>query len=316
MKNVIITGAAGFIGSNLAQKLLADKNYNVFLVEDLENLSDKFENMKTLYTTSGWSSHSKLRSQIELFLNSTEGKTEDLQTTIVHLGANSSTTEKDVGKILTQNTEFSIELMNALAHHKDRIKIIFASSASVYGNTQKKFGSTMAEPLCPYAYSKYLVDKYLTNISGCENVVSLRFFNVYGQFGEGHKGGQASVFHHFTKQLKTEGLVRLFEAPKKETISRDFVHVDDVCRVIKFFLDNENKHGIYDVGTGVSRTFEDVADVCSYKCSGGEVPATKTYIKIPDEIKDAYQFYTKADLTRLREAGYEAPFLSIEQGWN
>lgn len=307
-KTVVITGAAGFIGYNLAKKLLEEDKYNILLVEDVETLKDKWHNVKNLYPKISWMDYrSFLFSGIE-----------KVNPVIVHLGANSSTTERDVGKIIEQNVTFTQNLITKMGRD---CKIIFASSASVYGNMQLACGSEMAQPLCPYAYTKYLCDKFIANLFETRkldyNIASLRFFNVYGRNGEEHKGGQASVFHKFTKELITQGEVCLFKSPGWKRISRDFVCVKDVCSVIEFFIEkNDSINGIYDVGTGKDRTYEEVTSVCYKSLTGFAASPKRRYMEIPESLMNSYQYYTKANLTALKQAGYNKKFKTIEEGWS
>ncbi len=303
MKNIVITGAAGYIGSNLSRLLLANPDYNVFLVERLETLTDKFDNIKTLYTKNSWVGHEQLNALLERLTYKADEKP-----TIIHLGANSSTLENDVAKILEENTNFTKLLIKEWA---TKCNIIIASSASVYGNRQRVSGSTLVEPLSPYAYSKYLVDLWLKDRP--YGVVSLRFFNVYGLSGEEHKKGQQSPFFTFKEQFQKTGEAIVYELDEK--IERDFVHVSDVCRVIQFFIDNPTKYGIYDVGTGQPKSFEQVARVVSRRLNPGTRPTIK-YEPMPWKMAVRYQIYTRADLTALRAAGYDKAFYSIEDNTN
>lgn len=209
---------------------------------------------------------------------------------VIHLGANSSTTERDVEKIMRQNYDFSVWLLHECMTWKVRLQ--YSSSASVYGGNTKFGESDPADPRSPYAWSKYLFDKYVTDRLDQFKipVQGFRYFNVYGP-GEEHKGDQASPYFKFTEQAKRTGVIKLFKGSKNYL--RDFVHVSKVVDVHKqFFAVKES--GIWNVGTGTPRSFQDVAEEIASKYD-----ARIEYIPMPAHLKLQYQKYTCADLSRL-----------------
>jgi ADP-L-glycero-D-manno-heptose 6-epimerase len=207
---------------------------------------------------------------------------------VIHLGALSSTTEKDVEKVLTHNLDFSISLFNQCVDLG--INFQYSSSASVYGMNTDFRESAPVDPRTPYAWSKYLFERYVRSKDW--NIVhqGFRYFNVYGP-GEEHKGTQASPFHQFTMQAALSGRIKVFEG--SADYHRDFVHVDRVINIHDKFL-NINKSGVWNVGTGTTRSFMDVAAEI-----GKQYPSVIETIPMPEHLKLSYQKYTCADLTFL-----------------
>jgi len=207
---------------------------------------------------------------------------------VIHLGALSSTTEKDVEKVLTHNLDFSISLFNQCVDLG--INFQYSSSASVYGMNTDFRESAPVDPRTPYAWSKYLFERYVGSKDW--NIVhqGFRYFNVHGP-GEEHKGTQASPFHQFTMQAALSGRIKVFEG--SADYHRDFVHVDRVINIHDKFL-NINKSGVWNVGTGTTRSFMDVAAEI-----GKQYPSVIETIPMPEHLKLSYQKYTCADLTLL-----------------
>lgn len=208
---------------------------------------------------------------------------------VIHLGAISSTTERNVEKVMKQNYDFSVWMLNQCI--KFGVHMQYASSASVYGQNMKFAEDSPVDPKSPYAWSKYLFDHYVSQITSSHPYIQgFRYFNVYGP-NEDHKGNQASPYHKFEKQAKETGIIRLFEDSDK--YQRDFVSVQKVIDVHKKFL-YIPETGIWNVGSGVAKSFLDVADEISqrHKCS-------YEFIPMPEEVKRQYQYYTCADLKKL-----------------
>jgi ADP-L-glycero-D-manno-heptose 6-epimerase len=253
---VLVTGHHGFIGQNMVKHLMACGH---------EVESYKYDPNKTLPRVSGLDA-------------------------VIHLGAISSTTEKDVNKILEQNLLFSIDLLSmcdALG-----VKFQYASSASVYGPGPDFNESAAGQPRSPYAWSKYAFDQYVKAGNWKVPAQGFRYFNVYGDH-EDHKGDQASPVTKFRKQARETGTIKVFKDSDK--YYRDFVCVDDVCRVHEKFL-TIDQSGIWNVGTGSPRNFLQVAVTTAIKEN-----SKIAEIEMPEELKSQYQRYTKADLTRLNE---------------
>lgn len=211
---------------------------------------------------------------------------------VIHLGAISSTTEHDVEKVMKQNHDFSCIMLMACQIHG--VNLQYASSASVYGLNTKNFKEDAdLKPSSPYSWSKYLFDRHVKS-QNFNNIYvqGFRYFNVYGPH-EDHKGDQASPYHKFEQQAKTTGIIKLFE--NSDQYYRDFVPVETVVDVHKKFF-NVKKSGIWNVGTGQARSFQDIAEEIAQKYN-----ANIEYIPMPDKLKNQYQTYTQADITELKK---------------
>jgi len=302
----IITGGAGFIGSNLV-RLLGDKTGDDIVVVD--DLSDghKFVNIADLQVADYLDVD-----EFATLLESDPGYMKNVQS-VLHQGACSATTEWDGRYMMSNNFGYSKNLL----HHclANNIPYLYASSAAVYGGA-KVFAEFPENelPLNVYGYSKLLFDQYVRRISleAGQQVVGLRYFNVYGS-REQHKGSMASVAFHFNNQINDDGEVRLFEGTDGYADGeqrRDFVFVDDVCEINLWFLEHRDVSGIFNAGTGKAQSFNDVADAVVAWHGKGK----KTYIPFPDHLKGAYQSFTEADLTQLRAAGYDREFHDVASG--
>jgi len=302
----IITGGAGFIGSNLV-RLLGDKTGDDIVVVD--DLSDghKFVNIADLQVADYLDVD-----EFATLLESDPGYMKNVQS-VLHQGACSATTEWDGRYMMSNNFGYSKNLL----HHclANNIPYLYASCAAVYGGA-KVFAEFPENelPLNVYGYSKLLFDQYVRRISleAGQQVVGLRYFNVYGS-REQHKGSMASVAFHFNNQINDDGEVRLFEGTDGYADGeqrRDFVFVDDVCEINLWFLEHRDVSGIFNAGTGKAQSFNDVADAVVAWHGKGK----KTYIPFPDHLKGAYQSFTEADLTQLRAAGYDREFHDVASG--
>jgi ADP-L-glycero-D-manno-heptose 6-epimerase len=205
---------------------------------------------------------------------------------VIHLGANSSTTETDIGKLMKQNYDFSIRLYRHC--HDYGVPFHYASSASVYGNAKTYDEDGPCHPLNPYAWSKFMFERYIEKIDIPTKIdcIGFRYFNVYGN-GEQHKGEQASVFTKFQQQAKDEGKITLFEG--SDNFKRDFVCVEDIVKIHKQMIWKQKINGVFNIGTGTANSFESVGKLFSAKL---DVPIE--YIPVPDNLKGQYQSYTKA----------------------
>lgn len=247
--NILITGYKGFIGQNMVERLTS-KSHNISLFE----WGEKLPTIEGL----DW---------------------------VIHLGAISSTTETDVEKVMLQNVDFSIWLINECEKHK--VNLQYASSASVYGLGTEFKEDSPVDPRTPYAWSKYLFERYVRNGSWSIVHQGFRYFNVFGPHEE-HKGTQASPYCQFEKQMKENGMISVFE--NSENYHRDFVHVYDVLDFHeKFFEITES--GLWNVGTGTTKSFLDVAK---------QFNAPILEIPMPEKLKHSYQSYTCANLDKVR----------------
>ena len=237
----------------------------------------------------------------------------DKITTIFHEGACSSTTEWDGHFVMNNNYEYS----KALLHYcmENNIAYLYASSASVYGaGSVFKEERQFEEPLNMYAYSKFQFDQYVRRIlpQAKSQVVGFRYFNVYGP-REQHKGSMSSTAYHFNNQIRETGKARLFEGCEGYANGeqrRDFVYVGDAVDVNLWFMDHPEKSGIFNLGTGRSQPFNDVARAVIAWHGKGDLE----YIPFPEHLKGRYQSFTEADISALRAAGYTADFKTVEQG--
>jgi ADP-L-glycero-D-manno-heptose 6-epimerase len=316
----VVTGAAGFIGSNLVKALNARGITDIIAVDNLAR-GDKFRNLVDCEIADYFDK--------EDFLEALDaGNFNGEFSAVFHEGACSDTTETDGRYMMRNNYRYSRTLLEfCLA---DEVPFIYASSAAVYGaSTTFRESRECEAPLNIYGYSKFLFDQWvrarLPEVT--TQVVGLRYFNVYGE-REQHKGRMASVAYHFFNQYRTTGAVRLFEGSGgygDGEQRRDFVSVEDIVRINLYFLDHPDKSGIFNAGTGAAQSFNDVAVAAVNACrrDRGEAPLTLAemqrqgiirYIPFPEELKGKYQSYTQADVTALRAAGYAEPFLTVEQG--
>jgi ADP-L-glycero-D-manno-heptose 6-epimerase len=300
----IVTGGAGFIGSNLVRHLIDAAGDDVVVVDDLTD-GHKFTNIADLAIADYLDK--------DEFLESLDSRFGSGVQSVFHQGACSVTTEWDGRYMMQNNFGYSKKLLHhCLAHD---IPFIYASSAAVYGGASAFSEAAENElPLNVYGYSKLLFDRYVRRLSlkPKQQVAGLRYFNVYGP-GEQHKGPMASVAFHFHRQLVADGEIRLFEGSggfSNGEQRRDFVYVDDVCAVNLWFLQHRDTSGVFNVGTATSQSFNDVANAVIDWHGRGRI----RYIPFPDELDGAYQSFTEADLTRLRNAGCGVDFRGVETG--
>ena len=301
----IVTGGAGFIGSNLVRALNDEIGDDVIVVDDLTD-GHKFANIVDLDIADYFDVD-----EFPEWLRSDRGLAKKIKT-VFHQGACSATTEWDGRYMLRNNFSYSKFLLHHCLDHG--IPFIYASSAAVYGGASDFAEAPENErPLNVYGYSKLLFDQYVRRLPAVKHqqVAGLRYFNVYGP-REQHKGAMASVAHHFDRQIREDGEARLFEGSDGygdgEQL-RDFVAVDDVCRVNLWFLEH-HASGIFNVGTGKAQTFNDVANAVIAWHGRGRI----RYIPFPEHLVGAYQSYTEANLDNLRGAGCDVTFADVESG--
>ncbi|MGA7948763.1 MAG: ADP-glyceromanno-heptose 6-epimerase [Thiobacillaceae bacterium] len=317
---VVVTGAAGFIGANLV-KALNERGISEILAVDNLSKADKFRNLVDCEIDDYLDK--------QAFLSLVEsGRLEGAVHAVFHEGACSDTMETDGHYMMENNYRYSCALLQFC--QDDEIPLLYASSASVYGG-----GTVFSEareheaPLNVYGYSKFLFDQIVRRMwdERTAQIAGFRYFNVYGP-REQHKGRMASVAFHFFSQYMNEGKVKLFEGADGyghgEQL-RDFISVQDVVKVNLWCFDHPEVSGIFNVGTGRSQTFNDVAvaTVNACRAAKGEAPLSLAelqskgvieYIDFPQALRGKYQSFTQADVSALREVGYEAPFLSVEEG--
>jgi ADP-L-glycero-D-manno-heptose 6-epimerase len=309
---IVVTGGAGFIGSNLVRELVHRGHDDVVVVDDLSD-GRKFVNLVGCNVADYFDKE-------EFLVRLKDGELGRIEA-IFHQGACAVTTEWDGRYMMANNYRYSVELLeHCLAQ---RVPLVYASSAAVYGASTvfNENDPTLERPLNVYGYSKLLFDLHVRRRLAARQrrrakrrvpVVGLRYFNVYGP-GEAHKGAMASVAYHLHGQVAATGEARLFEGsggygPGEQR--RDFVHVGDVVNVNLWFFEQRHVSGVFNVGTGNSATFNDVARAIIAWHGKGAI----RYIPFPDNLKARYQSFTEADLRALRAAGYSQPFRDVRAG--
>jgi ADP-L-glycero-D-manno-heptose 6-epimerase len=317
---LIITGAAGFIGSSLVRGLNARGQSNIIAVDHLQR-GDKFRNLVDCDIAD-------YLERDEFLERLAGGDFEDDIVAILHQGACSDTMEHDGRYMMQNNYRYSVSLLEYC--QEQDVPLLYASSAAVYGGgTVFREQREHEAPLNVYGYSKFLFDQYVRRMwpERTAQVAGFRYFNVYGT-REAHKGRMASVAWHFFNQYRAEGRVKLFEGRDGYASGeqrRDFVSVEDVVKVNLYFLEHPDKSGIFNLGTGTAQTFNDVAVATVNACrrAQGETPLALEemqsrglieYIAFPPALAGKYQSFTQADMSQLRAAGYREPFLNVDEG--
>ena len=305
---IVVTGAAGFIASNVVQALNDYGRQDLILVDDFSkeekrrNYEDKFFHCLV---------------HRDEFLQSFRENHDNIEC-VIHLGARTDTTEFDYNVFQHLNVDYTLALWNLCTAYQ--IPLIYASSAATYGMGELGYDDRHdivfdLKPLNPYGRSKNEIDKYiLTQKEQPPFWAGLKFFNVYGP-NEFHKGKMASVILHAYCQIRETGKVKLFRSHNPNFQDgqqlRDFVYVKDVARVILWLMKHQPESGLYNVGTGKARSFYDLADN-TFKAMGRETDIV--FIDTPVNIRDKYQYFTEANINKLRNAGYHEPFTTLEDG--
>lgn len=302
----IVTGGAGFIGSNLVRSLIERGADEVVVVDELTD-GHKFANISDLAVADYLD-----KDELLARLATDKGFAKNIKA-ILHQGACSETTEWNGRYMMENNYHYSKKLLHHCLDH--RTQFIYASSAAVYGASSEFVEDPLFEnPLNVYGYSKIQFDRYVrrTVRASDSQVVGLRYFNVYGP-REQHKGSMASVAFHFNNQVRDDGEARLFTGSDGYADGeqlRDFVYVDDACNVNLWFLDHPDASGIFNTGTGRAQSFNDVANAVIQWHGKGRI----RYVAFPDHLVGAYQSFTQANLSQLRQSGCDVEFRSVEAG--
>lgn len=303
---IIVTGGAGFIGSNLVKRLNEMGRTDIIVVDDLTD-GHKFTNLADCDIVD------YLDKEHFLDLILSDALTDKIDV-IFHQGACSATTEWDGKFMMDNNYEYSKQVLHYCLEHK--IPFIYASSAAVYGGSETFSVDRPSEkPLNVYGYSKWQFDQYVRQLLPTikSQVVGLRYFNVYGP-REQHKGSMASVAFHHYNQIKDTSKVKLFgeyAGYERGEQLRDFIYVDDAVNVNLWFWQNgAQSSGIFNCGTGRAQPFNDIAKSVIKHFRHGKIE----YIDFPEHLKGHYQSYTQADISDLREVGYTEPFKTVEEG--
>jgi ADP-L-glycero-D-manno-heptose 6-epimerase len=309
---IVVTGAAGFIGSCLVE-FLNEKGFdNLILVDDFSRADKKpnLENKRFL-----------AKIEREEFFDWLHQRKPAIDF-FFHIGARTDTTEFNYSVHQHLNVEYSQKVWDYCT--VQNVPLVYASSAATYGAGEFGYDddhdlSQKLKPLNPYGVSKNEFDKWVLH-HGSKNHppfwAGLKFFNVYGP-NEYHKGRMASVIFHAYNQVKNSGVVRLFKSHRPDFKDgqqlRDFVYVKDVIKICFWLMENQPSSGIYNLGTGKARSFEDLAKA-TY--SGMDLKPQIQYIDMPLDIREKYQYFTEANMRKLKEAGYTEEFFSLEKGVN
>ncbi|MDD3132139.1 MAG: ADP-glyceromanno-heptose 6-epimerase [Bacteroidales bacterium] len=305
---IVITGAAGFIGSALTSKLNSLGRHDLVLVDDF----GKVEKLKNL-------DNKKFVEQVQRdvffdWLDKNHGEVE----TFFHIGARTDTAEFDMSVFDRLNLSYSKKMWEACARYQ--IPLLYASSAATYGMGEHGYADshdnvTQLKPLNPYGVSKNDFDKWVLSQKQVPPFwAGFKFFNVYGP-NEYHKGRMASVIMHAYHQIEKTGKMKLFRSHHPDFSDggqmRDFVYVKDVVNMLLFFAAHQRQPGLYNLGTGKARTFRDLTNATF--AAMGRKPVIE-FIDTPEDIRDKYQYYTQADMNKVRDYGYSRTFTSLEAG--
>lgn len=305
---IIVTGAAGFIGSNIIAHLNNKGFVDIVAVDDFSH-PEKNKNLEK----------KKIRQQLhrDMFIPWIKDNHRFIQF-IIHIGARTDTAEWNTAIFDKLNLNYSKDLWKQCVEYG--LPLIYASSAATYGNGEYGYSDNHAgidrlKPLNPYGWSKQHFDKWAIEQKEQPYFwAGLKFFNVYGP-NEYHKGRMASVIFHAYKQIQQSGKVLLFRSHRSDIAdgqqSRDFIYVKDICDIVYFFMHHRKDSGIYNAGTGTARSFNDLA-IAIFNAM--HKTPNISYIDIPEDIRDKYQYYTCAEMQKLQSIGYKKTFHTLEEG--
>jgi ADP-L-glycero-D-manno-heptose 6-epimerase len=305
---IVVTGAAGFIGSVLVGKLNSIGIENILMVDDFSN-----EQKKVNWSSKKFSDKMDRADFLKWF-----DENASQVTFVYHIGARTDTTEFNKEIFDELNVNYTKAIWNTCT--KNNIPLVYASSAATYGGGEQGYADNHNEipalhPLNPYGWSKQEFDVWaLQQINTPPQWQGLKFFNVYGP-NEYHKARMASVIFHSFHQINNTGKVKLFRSHRPDFKDgwqlRDFIYVKDLVNVCIFLMQNKVASGIYNLGTGQARSFYDLAD-STFKAMNKTTDIE--YVDIPADIRDKYQYFTEADMSKLIAQGYSTPFTSLEEG--
>jgi ADP-L-glycero-D-manno-heptose 6-epimerase len=307
-RTIVVTGAAGFIGRNTVAAL-NDRGHHDLLLVDALGADEKWRNLVGL-RFEDLLDRTQFRQLVE------SGKISDVDA-VIHLGACSSTTEPDAGFLLENNYRYTRSLCEWCV--EKGIRFIYASSAATYGDGSRGYSdedesTTTLKPLNMYGYSKHMFDLWALRSGLFDRVVGLKYFNVFGPY-EDHKGDMRSVVNKAYEQILATNEVCLFKSYRPDIADgeqkRDFIYVKDAVAVTLHFLEHRSVGGLFNCGTGVAGTWNDLAKAV-FAAMGRR--ARIRFIAMPESLRPKYQYFTEADVARLRRAGYTAPFTTLSDG--
>lgn len=304
---IIVTGGAGFIGSCIVRSLNDAGCTDIVIVDNISE-TDKWMNMRNKAYIK-YVQKSKFLAELPSYEN---------VEAIIHMGAQSATTERNFDYLWDNNFEYTKALWNYCA--EKQISFIYASSAATYGDGMHGFDDRMdidyLLPLNGYGYSKQLFDQWVKHQAKTfpAQYVGLKFFNVYGP-NEYFKGSMASMVFHGFNQIKESGKIKLFKSCNPDYADgeqlRDFVYVKDICNVIMWLLQNKQVAGLFNVGTGRAQSFRELAEATFHAL---DMKPNIEYIDMPEKLRGKYQYYTKAEMSKLFSEGYPYRFANVEEG--
>ncbi|MCX6168872.1 MAG: ADP-glyceromanno-heptose 6-epimerase [Ignavibacteriales bacterium] len=306
---IVVTGGAGFIGSALVWKLNRLGKDKIIVVDELGK-EEKWKNLNGLKFADFFHKDDFMGLVLQR-------KFPFKVTAVIHLGACSSTTEKDADFLMDNNVHYSQELAKFCL--ENGVRFIYASSAATYGDGSNGYNDDESKldilrPLNMYGYSKHLFDTWIKRNGLIDKVVGLKYFNVYGP-NEYHKEEMRSVVHKAFEQVRDTGKVKLFKSYKPEFKDgeqrRDFIYVKDAVDMTLHFLDYPDKNGIYNIGTGHAQSWVELV-AALFEAVGK--PVNIEFIDMPEEIRGKYQYFTEANLKKIRTAGYDKPVMNVRDG--